>query len=55
MPQYQGPASTAKKQRTEERHKQWKEKQLYGKFIREREEVRSEETWRWVRKGYLKK
>ena len=37
------------------RHKQWKEKQLHGKFIRETEEVRSEETWGWIRKVYLKK
>ena len=30
-------------------------KQLQGKFIRETEEVRSKETWRWIRQGYLKK
>ena len=55
LPQYEGPASTAKKQKKEDRHKQWKEKQLQGKFIRETEEVRSKETWRWIRQGYLKK
>ena len=33
LPQYEGPVSTAKKQKKEERHKQWKEKQLHGKFI----------------------
>ena len=55
MAQYEGPGSKAKKQKKEERHKQWKEKQLHGKFIRETEEVRSEETWGWIRKGYLKK
>ena len=43
------------KQKKEQRYKQWKEKQLHGKFIRETEEVRSEETWGWIRKGYLKK
>ena len=44
-----------KKQKKEERHKQWKEKQLYSKFIKEAEEVTSEETWGWIRKDYLKK
>ena len=55
LPQYEGPVSTAKKQKKEERHKQLKEKQLHGKFRRETEEVRSEETCKWIRKGYLKK
>ena len=54
-PQYEGPVSTAKKEKMEERHKQWKEKQLHGKFIRITEKVRSQETWEWIRKGYLKK
>ena len=44
LPQYEGPVSTAKKQKKKERHKQWKEKQLHSKFIRQTEEVRSEET-----------
>ena len=55
LPQYEGPVSTAKKQKKDERHKQWKEKQFHGKFVREIEEVRSEETWGWIRKGYFKK
>ena len=54
MSQCDVPVSKAKKLKKEERHKQWKEKQLYGKFIRETEEV-SEETWGWIRKGCLKK
>ena len=41
--------------REKKRHKQWKEKQLHGKFIRETKEVRSEETWGWIRKVYFKK
>ena len=49
LPQYEGPVSTAKKQKKEERYKQWKEKQLHGKFIKETEEVRTEETWGWNR------
>ena len=55
LPQYGGPVSTTKKQKKEQKHKQWKEKQLHGKFIREKEEIRSEETWGQIRKGYLKK
>ena len=54
LSQYDVPVYIAKKLKKEERHKQWKEKQLRGKFIRETEEV-SEETWGWIRKGYLKK
>ena len=33
-PQYEVPVSTPKKQKKEERHKQWKVKQLHGNFIR---------------------
>ena len=40
--EYEEPVSTAKEQ-------------FHGKFVREKEEVRSEETWGWIRKGYLKK
>ena len=36
LPQYEGPVSTAKKQKKKERYKQWKEKQLHCKFIREK-------------------
>ena len=54
-PQYEVPVSTSKKQKKEERHKQWKVKQLHGNFIRKAEEIRSEETWGWIWKGYLKK
>ena len=55
LPEYEGSVSKAKKTKKEERHKQWKEKQLHGKFVRETEKVRSDETWGWIRKGYLKK
>ena len=39
----------------EERHKQWREKQLHGQFSREAKEIKSEETREWIRKGYMKK
>ena len=55
MPQHEGPVSTTKKQKKEERHQQWKQKQLHGKNVRETEEVRSEETWGLIRKAYLNK
>ena len=37
LSEYEGPVSTSKKQKKEARQKQWKEKQLHGKFIRETE------------------
>ena len=43
-----------KKRRKEERMLKWKEKALHGKLMRDTEEVRSEESWCWVRKGFLK-
>ena len=32
-----------------------KRNRFLGKFIREAEEIRSEETWGWIKKGYLEK
>ena len=55
MPEYGGPESTAKKQKKEERHKQRKEKQLHGKFVREKEEAKSEQKWGWIKTSYLKR
>ena len=54
LPEYEKPVSLAKKQKQEERHKQWKETQFHGKSVRETEEVRSNETWEWIRKDYLR-
>ena len=54
LPQYEVPVSTAKKQKKEKDTKNGKRK-LHGKFKREKEEVRSQMTWGWIRKGYLKK
>ena len=42
LPEYEGSVATAMKQKEEERHKQWKEKQVHGEFVRETEQVRSE-------------
>ena len=40
LPEYEGLLSTAKKQKMEKRHKQWKETQLYGKFVRETKKLK---------------
>ena len=55
FPEYEGPESTAKKRKKEEKHKQWKEKQLHSKFVRETKEAKSEELCRWIKKDYLKR
>ena len=36
LSEYEGPVSIAKKQKKEERCKQWKKKQLHGTFVREK-------------------
>ena len=39
----------------EEKVKSWKEKALHGEFIQQTTYVAGEESWRWLRNGYLKK
>ena len=41
--------------RKKKRTPKMEREKLHGKFKREKEEVRSQETWGWIRKGYLKK
>ena len=48
-------AEDTKKRRKEERMSNWNEKALHGKLVRDTEDVRSEESWSWIRKGFLKK
>ena len=55
LPQYGGSVYTTNKPKKEQRHKRWKQKQLHGVFIRETEEIKSEETFGWIKKDYLKK
>ena len=43
FPEYEEPISIAKSQKKEERHKQWKEKQINGKSVLQTEEIRREE------------
>ena len=39
----------------EEKVRSWKEKALHGEFIQQKTDVAGEESWRWLRNGYLKK
>ena len=39
----------------EEKVKSWKEKALHGEFVQQTTDVAEEESWRWLRNGFLKK
>ena len=39
----------------EEKVKSWKEKALHGEFVQQTSDVAGEESWRWLRNGFLKK
>ena len=55
LPPIRGSTAALKKQQKEERHAKWQDKQLHGKFLRDTEEVRGKDSWRWNKKGFLKK
>ena len=38
----------------EEKVKSWKEKALHGEFVQQTSDVAGEESWRWLRNGFLK-
>ena len=44
-----------KKKLYEMKVRDWKNKPLHGAFVRDIEETPIEESWRWLRNGYLKK
>ena len=46
---------TVKRKRVEARVSEWKEKPLHGQYLRETEDVKSMDTWLWLREGTLKK
>ncbi|XP_072169481.1 uncharacterized protein [Diadema setosum] len=46
---------TFKSQKRTERSAKWREKQLHGQFCRETENISSNDTWLWLKKGELKK
>ena len=37
----------------EENKKNWKEKSLHEEFNRQTEEIRTDESWRWLQNGFL--
>ncbi len=43
------------RQRKEERHQDWRNKPLHGRFLRCTEEVASSKSWNWLKSGELKK
>ena len=43
------------KRRKKEKVKNWKEKALHGDFVQQISGVAGEESWRWLRNGFLKK
>ena len=43
------------KRRQEEKIRNWKEKALHGEFVRQTADVAGEDSWRWLRNGFLKK
>ena len=44
-----------KKRRQEEKIRDWKEKALHGEFVQQTADVAREDSWRWLRNGFLKK
>ena len=48
-------ATSFKVRRRAENTQEWKEKPLYGQFVRETEDQSNEETWSWLKQGSLKR
>ena len=44
-----------KKRKQEEKIRDWKEKALHGEFVQQTADVAGEDSWRWLRNGFLKK
>ena len=43
------------RRRKDEKVKNWKEKALHGAFVQQISDEAGEESWRWLRNGFLKK
>ena len=43
------------KRKQEEKIRNWKEKALHGELVRQTADVTGEDSWRWLRNGFLKK
>ena len=39
----------------EEKIRNWKEKALHGEVVRQTADIAGEDSWRWLRNGFLKK
>ena len=48
-------ASVLKRSKIEKRLKDWEEKVLHGQYLRQTEEVRSDQCWAWLQNGGLKR
>ena len=48
-------ASVLKRSKKEKRLEDWKEKALYGQYLRQTKEVRSDQCWAWLQNGDLKR
>ena len=44
-----------KKHLKEEKRRQWLEKSVHGRFLKDREKVSTEETLQWLKGGHVKK
>ena len=47
--------SVLKKSKKEKRLEDWQEKVLYGQYLRQTKEVRSDHCWAWLQNGDLKR
>ena len=43
------------RRRKDEKVKNWKEKALHGAFVQQISDEGGEESWRWLRNGFLKR
>ena len=48
-------ATSFKVRRRAENTQEWKEKALHGQFLKETEDQKNEETWKWLKEGSLKR
>ena len=44
-----------KRSKKEKRLEEWEEKVIHGQYLRQTEEVRSDQCWAWFQNGYVKR
>ena len=47
--------SVLKRSKKEKRLEEWEEKVIHGQYLRQTEEVRSDQCWAWFQNGYVKR